>query len=67
MFSVEINFDEASDAWRMNKVPIDNGNFKYVCGALTKRGARCKNSPGCKRMNGRCHIHKKLKLKLIMD
>jgi hypothetical protein len=26
----EINFDEASRAWRANKTPVGNGHFEYV-------------------------------------
>jgi hypothetical protein len=29
-FSEDIDFDEASVAWRANKKPIGNGSFKYV-------------------------------------
>lgn len=28
-YKVEIDFDEASNAWRVNKIPIGNGQFKY--------------------------------------
>jgi hypothetical protein len=28
-YTVDINFDEASNAWRVNKIPIGNGQFKY--------------------------------------
>jgi hypothetical protein len=28
-YKVEIDFDEASKAWRVNKTPIGNGEFKY--------------------------------------
>ena len=28
-YKVEIDFDEASKAWRVNKTPIGNGQFKY--------------------------------------
>lgn len=31
IYSVHIDFDEASDAWRANKQSIGNGSFKYVC------------------------------------
>ena len=29
-YDVDIDFDEASDAWRANKKSIGNGMFKYV-------------------------------------
>jgi hypothetical protein len=28
-YKVEIDFDEASKAWRVNKTPIGDGQFKY--------------------------------------
>ena len=28
-YKVEIDFDEAIKAWRVNKTPIGNGQFKY--------------------------------------
>jgi hypothetical protein len=30
-YNVNINFDEASDAWRQNKKSIGNGSYKYIC------------------------------------
>ena len=44
-FKVEINFDEASDAWMQNKRSIGNGMYKYCCSATTKSGVKCKNKP----------------------
>jgi hypothetical protein len=28
-YEIKIDFDEASKAWRVNKIPIGNGQFKY--------------------------------------
>lgn len=58
IYEVNIDFDEASKAWRENKKKLDNGNFIYVCGALTKTGNICNK----KRINGFdfCKIHKKI-------
>jgi hypothetical protein len=28
-YKITIDFDEASKAWRANKIPIGNGQFKY--------------------------------------
>ena len=39
IYSVEIDFDEASRAWRANKVKLDNGCYKYVCGKLLKNNS----------------------------
>jgi len=54
LYEVDINFDEASEAWKANKRSIGNGSYKYVC---VKRGKKnnyciCKCLPGedyCKR------------------
>ena len=29
LYDVDINFDEASEAWRANKISIGNGQYKY--------------------------------------
>ncbi len=54
---MDIDFDEASNAWRKNKLSIGNGMFKYICCAITKKGNRCRNKP-LKHKNC-CHIHTK--------
>jgi len=33
---VDINFDEASTAWKLNKKSIGNGCYKYVCVKVKK-------------------------------
>jgi hypothetical protein len=42
LYKVEINFDEASEAWRSNKKYIGNGHYKYICTQKTKTGNQCK-------------------------
>jgi len=42
LYKVEINFDEASEAWRVNKKSIGNGHYKYICIQKTKTGNQCK-------------------------
>ena len=42
LYTVEINFDEASEAWRANKKCIGNGHYKYICLQKTKTGNHCK-------------------------
>jgi len=37
-FEVNIDFDEASNAWLNNKKSIGNGQFKYICTKLIKTG-----------------------------
>jgi hypothetical protein len=42
LYNVEINFDEASEAWRANKKYVGNGHYKYICCQKTKSGNQCK-------------------------
>lgn len=44
---VDIDFDEASAAWRSNKrlVGIRKGVYEYCCGAMKKNGEYCKAPP----------------------
>lgn len=41
-YTVDIDFDDASSAWRANKKPIKNGCFKYLCCQKTLSGNPCK-------------------------
>jgi hypothetical protein len=41
VYEVNIDFDEASEAWRANKKSIGNGSYKYIC------AKRCKNNKLC--------------------
>ena len=45
LYEVNIDFDEASEAWRANKKSIGNGTYKYIC------AKRCKNNKLC---TGKC-------------
>jgi hypothetical protein len=53
-----IDFEEASIAWRKNKISIGNGSFKYRCVAKTKTGDLCKKTP--QKHKKYCHIHSAL-------
>ncbi len=55
LYAVEIDFDEASEAWRANKKPMPNGMFKYICGCITKSGSKCMRLP--KTGHQFCTIH----------
>jgi len=44
-YAVDIDFDEASAAWRENKKSMPNGMFKYICGCPTKSGTKCMRPP----------------------
>ena len=37
LYEVNIDFDEASKAWKQNKLSIGNGSYRYLC---KKRGIR---------------------------
>jgi hypothetical protein len=50
MYSVDIDFDEASRAWRRNKVVKaswgeQRGSFIYCCGFIKPDGKPCKAPP----------------------
>lgn len=56
------DFDEASKAWRMNKIHKGGGYYVYKCENINKLGKQCKNKV-CKPEEKYCvfHIkHKKL-------
>jgi len=55
LYMVEIDFDEASTAWKKNKKSIGNGSYKYICCCETKSGTQCKRES----MKGHncCKIH----------
>jgi hypothetical protein len=41
LFEVNIDFDEASEAWKANKRTIGNGSYKYVCAKKNKNNNNC--------------------------
>ena len=41
-YEVNIDFDEASTLWKLNKKSVGNGCYKYICGCKTKTGNICK-------------------------
>ena len=45
LYEVDIDFDEASAAWRANKKQTSNGMFKYICCGITKTGNKCARQP----------------------
>jgi hypothetical protein len=57
LFKVDIDFDQASNAWKANKKTNGNGTYVYICLQLTKGGNQCQKKPlsGCEF----CKIHKK--------
>ena len=59
LYTVEINFDEAIDAWRSNKKSIGNGHYKYICSQKTKTGNQCKRES--LKFCDHCKMHQPLK------
>lgn len=41
LYEVNIDFDEASEAWKSNKRSIGNGSYKYVCSKKGKNNNCC--------------------------
>jgi hypothetical protein len=41
IYEVNIDFDEASEAWKANKKSIGNGSYKYVCAKRGKNNNMC--------------------------
>lgn len=63
MYSVNINFDEASQEWLKNKKRIGQGMYKYKCIGITKKNKPCFNSAEC---NGYCKLHKKQEINRLI-
>jgi hypothetical protein len=57
-YEVEIDFDEASEAWRQNKKHIGQGHFKYICSIPIEKkdGAKCGKS--CYKDSRFCWLHR---------
>ena len=55
-YSVDIDFDEASRAWRANKKKNKDGSFSYICGAI------CSNGKACTKVNCKNVKHAKQKM-----
>ena len=57
IYEVDIDFDDASAAWRMNKKSTGGGCYKYICEAKTQLGNNCLREPmkGC----AYCKTHNK--------
>jgi hypothetical protein len=41
IYKVNIDFDEASEAWKQNKLSQGNGTYRYRCLKPGKNGAKC--------------------------
>jgi hypothetical protein len=58
-YKVEIDFDEASEAWKANKISIGNGSYRYLC---AQRGKSTNNLCIKKCLPGEdyCAVHYKM-------
>ena len=45
--TVQIDFDEASAAWKANKIPKGNGTYTYRCSAILRSGGPCTQPAQC--------------------
>jgi hypothetical protein len=52
-YETTFDFLESSEEWNANKCKIGQGQYKYICGYITKTGNRCKNKP----IVDKCHLH----------
>jgi hypothetical protein len=59
LYEVDIDFDEASEAWRANKKHIGNGMFNYICSGSTKSGNKCNRQPVLNSEYCKTHKNKK--------
>jgi hypothetical protein len=57
-YTVDIDFDDASTVWKLNKKSTGNGTYKYICVKIAKTGKQCKNDSlrGCEY----CRYHNKI-------
>ena len=62
LLEVNIDFDDASAAWKLNKKSNGNGTYVYICMETTKKGNKCARKP----LSGTefCKIHQKCKINL---
>jgi hypothetical protein len=58
LYEVNIDFDEASEAWRANKKSIGNGSYKYLCAKISKNNNCCPNK--CLHGEDYCKTHLKM-------
>ncbi len=41
LYEVDIDFDEASEAWKANKISIGNGSYRYACSNKSAKNCKC--------------------------
>jgi hypothetical protein len=55
IYEVNIDFDEASEAWKANKKSIGNGSYKYMCSKICKNNKIC--NANCLSGEDYCKMH----------
>ena len=58
IYEVNIDFDEASEAWKANKMYICNGSYRYVCCKKGKNNNNCVSK--CLPGENYCKTHLKM-------
>jgi hypothetical protein len=59
---VKIDFDEASAAWKANKMSKGNGTYRYICQGVTKAGKKCLREPVQGSEFCKCHQKQKMSI-----
>jgi hypothetical protein len=58
LYTVEIDFDDASKEWKSNKLDMGNGVYKYICAKKGINGNLCIKK--CLAGEEYCRVHLKL-------
>ena len=58
LYSVDIDFDDASNSWKANKVSTGNGCYKYVCKKRSIKNNTCNKK--CLPGEEYCSVHLKM-------
>ena len=59
ILEINIDFDDASNAWKQNKKYMGNGTYKYICPQMKKDGSKCGKS--CYKNSDLCWHHSKMR------
>jgi len=57
-YEVEIDFEDASNAWRSNKISMGNGMYNYRCSATKRDGCQCSQAVSDRTDYCKMHLHK---------
>jgi hypothetical protein len=65
IYEVNIDFDDASNAWKQNKKYMGNGTYKYICPQMKKDGSKCGKS--CYKNSDLCWHHTNMKKTILKN